>query len=358
VFWLNWPPPTAAGTTGDRWHPYTIDITKPDLSVDHLGPFVSDPVGSGFTSYTPTQTGQYKVNFTFPGQVLQRAGYTGLPGGASDYVNDTFTGSTAEITFTVQEQPIKYWSQPPLPVSYWTRPIDSMNTNWYVLASHWLSQGDYGDNYLRYQRFGRAPDTAHVLWTLPISFGGVVGGNIGPPDMTFYSGTAYQYRFPNPLILYGNLYYPVPMANSPSGGGFACVNLRTGQQVWLQDYGTSISFFGPSANLPSFGQFYDFESPNQHGVNPNGYLWMTGLVLGTGITNPNAAATTTSGSYTSASTNSSAVVNTQGWIAIDPLSGKLLFNETDVPSGTRSRGPQGEILITNIGRQNTSAPFP
>jgi outer membrane protein assembly factor BamB len=362
VFWLNWPPPTAAGITGDRWQGFTIDVTKPDGTVDHLGPFVSDPVGSSYTSYTPTQVGQYTVNFTFPGQVLQLAGYTGLPGGASDYVNDTFMRSTAEATFTAQETPIKYWTQPPLPISYWTRPIDSMNTNWYVLASNWLAQSEYGDNYLRYQKYGRAPDTAHVMWTLPISFGGVVGGaNVGTPDMTFYSGTAYQYRFSNPLIMYGNLYYNVPLANTPATGVFACVNLRTGQEIWRHDYGITTMTFGTfvfaTANTPSFGQFYDFESPNQHGVNPNGYLWITGTVTGRGITNPNPAASTTTGNIMSAVTSSTAAVNTAGWIAIDPLTGNLLFNETDVPSGTRSRGPQGEVLVTNIGRENSTAPY-
>jgi hypothetical protein len=350
VMWLNWPPPTAAGTTGDRWQGFKIDVTKPDGNVEHLGPFVSDPVGSAYTLYTPAQVGEYKVNFTFPGQVLQRAGYTGLLGSSSDYINDTFVASTAETTFVVQQEPIKYWSQPPLPVSYWTRPIDSMNTNWYVLASNWLGQSEYGLNYLRYQKDGRAPDTAHVMWTKPLSFGGVVGGeNAIVPGMTFYSGTAYQLKFANPLIMYGNLYYNLPMANSPAGGGYACVDLRTGEEIWRQDYGTTVSFFGPSANAPSFGQFYDFEGPNQHGVNPNGYLWMTGTITGRGITNPNPSATTTNASYTSASTSSSTNVSASGWIAIDPMTGKLLFNETDVPSGTRAYGPQGEWLIYNIG---------
>jgi len=348
VFWLNWPPPTAAGITGDRWEGFRIEITAPDGDVENLGPFVSDPVGSGWTEYTPTQVGEYKVNFTFPGQVLERAGYTGIPGSNSDYVNDTFSASSAGTTFTVQEEPIQYWTQPPLPTSYWERPIDTMNTNWYVLGSHWLAQSEYGHNYLRYQKYGRAPDSAHVMWTLPISFGGIVGGdNIGTPEINFYSGTAYQYRFANPLIMYARLYYSIPKANSPTGNGVACVDLRTGETLW-----TTTAY-----NSVSFGQFYDFESPNQHGVNPNGYLWMTGTVRGTGIRNPNPAASTTTGSFMSAVTSSSATVSASGWIAIDPLTGGLLFNLTDIPSGTRSRGPQGEVLITNIYQQNNTAPY-
>ncbi|MCW4044119.1 MAG: hypothetical protein NWE94_01210 [Candidatus Bathyarchaeota archaeon] len=343
VFWLNWPPPTAAGNTGDRWQGFKIEVTKPDGAVDTLGPFVSDPVGSSFTSYTPTQVGEYKVKFTFPGQVLQRAGYTGLPGSNSDYVNDTFAASTAETTFTVQETPVPYWTQPPLPTSYWERPIDSMNTNWHVIASNWLGQSEFGVNYLRYQKYGRAPDSAHVLWTKPISFGGVVGGpNVGTPDMTFYSGTAYQYRFPNPLIMYGRLYYPLPLANSPTGGGYTCVDLRTGERIWTTEL----------FNQVTFGQFLDFESPNQHGVNPNGYLWLSTTIRGTGILNPTGTYPVTGGT-----TNSTAVINESGWMAIDAMTGRPLFNYTGVPSGTRSFGPNGEWLINNIGRQNTSAPY-
>ena len=108
-----------------------------------------------------------------------------------------------------------------------------MNTNWYVLGSNWLGQSEMGLNYLRYQPAGRAPDAAHVLWTKPLNFGGIVGGsNIGAPDVNFYSGTAYQFQFPNPIIMYGKLYYRLPLANSPSGGGFTCVDLRTGVTDW------------------------------------------------------------------------------------------------------------------------------
>ena len=363
VFWLNWPPPTAAGITGDRWQNLKVVLTTPGGDVENLGTFVSDPVGSSYTTYLPTEVGEYTVNFTFPGQILELAGYTGLPGQNSGYVGDYFLPSSAEATFTVQEEKIPTWTEPPLPVSYWTRPIDSMNTNWYIIGSNWMGQSEFGMNYLRYQKYGRAPDSAHVMWTLPLSFGGVVGGpNVGPnPENTFYSGTAYQLKFPNPLLMYGRLYYNKPLANSPIGGGYACVDLRTGEEYWVKDFGTTTLRFGPfvftQSNSPSFGQFYDFESPNQHGVNPNGYLWATIGVVGTGITNPNPAATTTNANYLSAVTDANAQISTSGWVAIDPMTGTLLFNETDVPSGTRAYGPNGEWLIYNIGGGSSSNPY-
>ncbi len=91
VFWLDIPPPTAAGTAGDRWHPYTVDVTKPDGTVVHLGPSFSDPVGSGFFVYAPDITGTYTAKFSFPGQTLQLANpNNGLNGTASNYVGDNY----------------------------------------------------------------------------------------------------------------------------------------------------------------------------------------------------------------------------------------------------------------------------
>ncbi|MCW4012793.1 MAG: hypothetical protein NWF07_07350, partial [Candidatus Bathyarchaeota archaeon] len=198
------------------------------------------------------------------------------------------------------------------------------------------------------------------MWTKPISFGGIVGGvDIRDPQSNFYSGTAYQIKFPNPLLLYGRLYYPQPLANSPTGNGYACVDLRTGETLWVKDFGVTVSsFFGPTGNTPSIGQLYNFESVNQHGVNPNGYLWILNTAItGVGITNPAPQATTTNASYTAAVTDNNAEVSTTGWVSIDPLTGNTLFNETDIPSGTRFYGPNGEILLMNIGRANPNAPY-
>src|SRR5208283_3903106 len=60
VWWLNAIPPTAAGATGDRWH-VTINVVKPDGTNDTLGPETSDPVGGGYMTYVPTETGNYTI---------------------------------------------------------------------------------------------------------------------------------------------------------------------------------------------------------------------------------------------------------------------------------------------------------
>ncbi|MCW4019247.1 MAG: hypothetical protein NWF00_11315 [Candidatus Bathyarchaeota archaeon] len=344
VFWVDIPPPTAVAATGDRWQGFSVNVTRPDGTVDQvITDGVSDPVGSSYAVYVPEMTGTFTAEFSWPGQTLERAGYTGVNGSDSAYIGDFFEGGSANTTFTVTTDPPNYYQEAPLPVSYWTRPIDANNQNWAVIASAWLGQNEFGTTYLKYNPYGWAPNTAHVMWTMPISFGGVVGGDHTISDeMTFYSGTQYQLKFNNPIIMYGRVYFSLPLANSPTGLGVTCVNLRTGVTEWTR---TDLA----SVNI---GQFYDFESPNQHGVNPNGYLWVTGFagtpITGTGIVN---------GNDTVSETNATAQVSATGWMAIDPLSGVNIFNETNVPSGTRAYGPLGEWLLYNIGGQNGSSSY-
>jgi outer membrane protein assembly factor BamB len=307
IFFLNIHPPTASGIGGDRWRDMTIEVTKPDGSVDTLGPFNSDPVGSAYTLYTPTQVGTYNVKFDFPGQVLSWTGPTGEPPGDPGYltgrgmdvfVNDTFTGSSAETTLIVQQEPIEKIEYP-LPNEYWTRPIEGQNTNWASQISHWLS-GAHLNHPILWQQHGLAPNTAHIMWTKPLEFGGVVGGVTSIPGADFYSGGSYEGRFQNSIIMYGNLYYRLPNGNDGSGGGTACVNLRTGETIWEKDI------------TVDFGQLYQYESFNQHGVIPSGYLWDT------------------SGST---------------WTAYDALTGKMLFSMTNVPGYSHNQLPDRSNIV-------------
>lgn len=50
AFWLNWVPPGAGGSGGDRWRNLSLEVTKPDGSKEQLGPFTSDPIGEA-TAY-------------------------------------------------------------------------------------------------------------------------------------------------------------------------------------------------------------------------------------------------------------------------------------------------------------------
>jgi hypothetical protein len=352
-YWVDIAPQTAGPSTGYRWQNISIDIKKPEGSNDHFGPLTAGLAASGNIAYTPDQTGTYNVTVNFPSQVLTQGGNTAS---TSVYINDTYSASSATASFTVQQTlSAPAFTEPPLPVSYWTRPIDANDQSWSSIASNWVGQNLASATYLKFQPNGWAPNTAHVLLTIPLNWGGVIGGgNTLNTAATFYEGDSKE-KFTNPLILNGILYYSLPLANAGTGGGVTAVNLRTGKTLWTNTALSSVSF----------GQLYDFESASEHGVE-TGYLWATGTALGTGINNPGADAVSalnssygpeTDLSQTSAVTYGAQSVNATGsWIAIDPQTGRTLFNETNVPTGVQAQGPQGEWLEYAIGGINSSSP--
>ena len=300
VFWLNWVPPGSGGIAGDRWRNFTVEVTSPTGSKTTLGPFTSDPIGGGYSAFTPDQVGTYKFVFKFPGQVPSMYGPSGIisvNNALWDYINDTFLPSQAETTLTVQSQKIELLPGNPLPTNYWTRPIEGQNTNWATIASNWLGN-EPGVTY-NTQPNGIAPNSPHVMWTKPLQDGGVVGGTY--PGISYYQGDSYEMRFGNPMIIAGRLYYPLPLGSAQTGGGYLCVDLRTGEQIWWQNW---------TSALPAFGQIYEYETINQHGVLPTGMIWRT-----TGTT----------------------------WNAYDSLTGAWLYTLTDVPSGNNYYGPTGDI---------------
>ena len=71
VFWIDWIPPTASGSYGDKWIFY-IDITSPSGTKQTLGPLTSDPVGGGFTSFTPEELRSLHNCRTFPSAKTSR----------------------------------------------------------------------------------------------------------------------------------------------------------------------------------------------------------------------------------------------------------------------------------------------
>ena len=308
VMWLDKVIIGASIPNDIRFHDYKLTITDPAGHTEtKTWAIIWDTTSSAYTAYTPNQVGTYTFKFEYPGQTYTWTG---------DYRNDTYQSSSATTTLTVQDEQIAHIPDYPLPTEYWTRPIEGQNTGWYAVSSNYLDPfgAAYSFGSLRLQPYGTAPNSAHIMWTKPINFGGVVGGgNTGVNGSTFYSGLSYETRFNSPIIIYGRLYYGLPRGNNGGGGPYICVDLRTGEEIWRQTYAVN----------PSFGQLEWFDSPNQHGVIPNGYLWAT---------------------------QSSAGVTT--WIAYDALDGNWLFNITNVPSGTRTYGPSGELLIYQVNIAN------
>jgi len=328
VMWIDTPMVGATVTNDIRRHDYTLTITKPDGEIEtkHWD-IVTDSTSVQYLQYTPDIVGTYTLKFDYPGQNYTWTSST--PGANTAYTGDVIKGASRTINMTIQQEPIPAsLNSYPLPTEYWTRPIEGQNTYWYTVSSNWLgapynigsNAGNHGPG--GHQDYGIAPNSAHIMWTKPIQYGGLVGGNgTAVPGEMFYSGLSYNGRFANPLIMYGTLYYQEPWGNAATGGDYVAVNLQTGQEQWrINASATGVSL------VPSFGYLYSLETPNQHGILPNGLL----------------IAPTTA--YTPLGTV---------WRAYDPRSGVLTtMNITNVPGGTNFAGPSGEYLkyvLTNLG---------
>ncbi len=275
IMWVDGPMPNAALENDIRRHDYTLTITKPDGKNETMHwDSITDPTSVQFVSYTPDQVGTYKLKFDYGGQT-----YTwNATSQQRTWTGDVFTPASKTNTFVVQEEPLPPPKNSyPLPQEYWTRPIEGQNTDWYTISSHWLGEpyitsgaavggGTAGNYFSRIQPDGIAPNSPHIMWSKPIQDGGVVGGNqSGIPGEMYYTGGSYNTRFSNAIIMNGRLYYDEPYGNSGSGGDYVAVDLRTGEEIWR----TNTTGIG----VPSFGYLYAFDSPNQHGILPNGLLF-------------------------------------------------------------------------------------
>jgi hypothetical protein len=331
VMWVNTLPPTATGFGGDLWRNYMLNVTKPDGKNEILGPFTSNQIGNQYTVYTPDQVGKYTVVFSWPGQILsngpQISGNTYQNNLKTEYVNDTFLGATSEpVQFTVQQEPITSWQEPPLPEDYWTFPINVENRQWAYLVSNYLA-----GSWLRYahwQEYGQAPNSAHILWTKPLyQYGGIADANygavkMGPVDYETFMDSNF------PIIMAGRAYYN---AYTYPWYGYYCVDLRTGELQYFKN-GTDNGLNNPTTFATgynagaqtqvklSFGQLFNYYGINGAGVEP--YLWMT---------QSGTPQTATSGGTM--------------WHMIDANTGNWVLSLKNVPSGTAVTDEQGDLLL-------------
>ena len=292
----------ALGSVQYGWTGLTVSVTKPDNTVETLGPYKTDSTGGSITVYTPTQIGTYKLKTNFPEQAVP-VDFFNLEAGEMLFAGTKMLASTSDtLDLVVQEQPLPGYPSPPLPSSYWSRPIDAQLREWASIAGNWMRRPDnsLADNNI-------APETAHVLWAKQLTTGGLIGDYWGG-DQTpagANSGDAYEGLFQNSIILNGILYYNIAAAGFAgplAATGIKAVDLHTGKELWFLN-NTGLSF----------GQIFYWNSYNVDGTYT--YLWST-----SGTT----------------------------WTAYDPFDASWAFTFRNVPSGTQVFGPSGEILIYQI----------
>ncbi len=316
--------PHQASEGNDIRYKYHVDITKPDGTTERVpssGSLTSDSTGTTYTSYTPTQTGNYSVTLVFE-ELYWRWGVPPSTVGR-DYYGITFLSSNRTYIVAVQEEPVLPGAVTtyPLPTEYWSRPIEGQNNEWGQISSNWLGNAmdrhnGYTDN--RIQTQGSGPNSGHILWTKPTEDGGVVGGDdyYSKPGEVFNAGHQYQTRYAGTqIIMHGRLLYQEPIAWAGTGGDWVCVDLKTGQEIW-RNKTMSIS--------PSFGYYYDWDDMNQHGVVNPGMIFAS---------------------------------NFGGGAFIHPRYGTTIpLNITQVPTGgVDVIGPKGEVLKYILQNQGNSS---
>jgi len=297
MFWLGDAPPTASGPLGDRWQGYMVKITRPDGTLENKGPYSSDDVGGAYFSYTPTLTGTYTFEMSFPGQWINTTGNNG-------YQRYYQPANSRAVSLTVQQEAVTGTVDTTLPSGYWTRPINAENREWYRISGNWL-MAKLNVDAVAYEgsgswnKYTTGPETAHIVWTEALTFGGIIGGEYGY-GMSYYTGLQYEPLMTPPIIINGVFFHNV--ANPPRYG-FEAVDLRTGEILWYQN----------SSNQLSFGQVLEYDSPNQHGGLP--YLW-------------------------------SVVGST--WHMYDAFTGNYILSISGVPSGLKAMGQKGEVLVYTL----------
>ena len=201
VSWtLHMPPDigeSAGLVAGGRasWKGLTVTVTKPDETAEIINLPTTDSIGSAFYSYVPDQTGTYSIQAHVPAQWKNTTTYNRLYEAAD----------SEQDTFTVTEKPLQIPSGVPLPTDYWTRPIDAglPNNGQQLEETGCLMARDPSTT---------VPETAHIAWTKPLFFGGIVGGS--QDDKSYYTGSSYEGKWNGAVIMQGTLYYNQPLSSS------------------------------------------------------------------------------------------------------------------------------------------------
>jgi outer membrane protein assembly factor BamB len=296
------------------WQGMTVTVERPDGHTETLGPFKTDSTGGTGTVYVPTMEGTYYLQTNFPQQEMPEdvRAFRGLviPEGS------IMKASTSEkLELVVQEEPIPYYPGNALPNEYWTRPIDAQLREWSTISASWLNTPRN-----MYVPYNDGPVTAHILWTTPLTTGGLAGGALdneqGLTQQSYEMGDAYEGKWSNRLIMGGKLYYE-KYASLDRFKETACVDLHTGEELWSRPLLDNRTL--------GFGQTMYWDTYDYHGVFD--YIWVS-VRSGYG-----ANSVTT-------------------WNAFDPFNGDWVYAIESIPSGTQVYGPKGEILLYNIDTRN------
>jgi hypothetical protein len=360
VYWIDRMPvpetdeELAAGKRG-AYYGITLTITKPDNSEETLEMPRTDPVGGGYLLYTPDQVGTYSVQAHFPGN-WRNSSVPAPPFYFPPADTWYMPSESVSQTFTVQEDPIEGWPDPPFQEDYLTRPISGAS-HWSAVAGNWLgryaqmyppgSGGDATSNY----GYGLAPGSAHILWTRQhYPSGSLMDERFGNEQYTLnhYQDVDFD---GDDLILDGVIHYtPQYTAHWGAGSpvdsfGWAGLDLYTGELLFVDS----------EAMKPAFGQIYLYNSPNQHGG--FSYVWRTSNVeMPENVTRLRNSGSWFMPEIEETVTNLHSEPGKQTWEMIDAYTRNRVCYVANVSaSGTQVYGKDGSVLFYNTVNLGTSS---
>jgi hypothetical protein len=244
------------------YHGLSVSVKKDGAVVKQWDNIETDTTGGkGGLEFDPEETGEYTVQAVYPGE---------------DYSSSVHLEAitSPEVTFVVQEQQIPGFSTPPLPTEYWSRPIYATNYLWgQDLGGNWwglgrpsfMQTGGYDVSGNNFNPYCEAPNSAHIMWTKPFSFGGQVGGPIPSDQESQYTSTSILYSQFEPIIMNGIMFYDWFPNNPNVRPGRIATDIRTGEIVWTQE---------SKGDRLAFGSVMKFHSIQEYGS--QAYLWALG----------------------------------------------------------------------------------
>jgi len=294
------------------WEGLTVTVTDPEGGVSTLGPIRTDSTGGTGKMFYPDKVGTYTLQAHFPEQTVPyQPFFAPFPVDLTSLASDS-----EELKLVVQEEAIEYYPGHSLPSEYWTRPIDAQLREWSAISASWPTIPRN-----MYAPYNDGPETAHILWTKPLTTGGLVGGELG--GYSFEIGDAYEGKWTSSggpyawhstsIILAGKLYYQESTVEKPVV--YHCVDLHTGEELWAKTFLDNQTI--------SFGQIFYWDAFNMHGA--FAYLYVqTG---GGGFFGPPIPTT---------------------WYVFDAYSGDWVFTIENVPSGTQIYDSDNHIYIVSV----------
>jgi outer membrane protein assembly factor BamB len=298
----------------EYWADLTVIVEKPDGTTVTLGPVNTDATGGTGLVFIPDQVGTHYLTTHFPEQWYN---YSAVGFFGFQEWNRLYLEATSDpLALEVMEEPAPGYPDPPPPTEYWTRPIDAQLRSWSVASASWLNTPTN-----LYAPYNEGPESAHILWAKPLTYGGLVGGEYG--GLSFEIGDAYEGKWTgssgaldwlsSSIIVAGKLYYQHSTLDLPIV--YHCVDLHTGEELWAKTFMDNQTI--------DFGQLYDWDSFNMHGT----FAYLVVTTGGGGWFGPSLP---------------------ENWYFFDPITGEWMFTYENVPSGTNLYGPKGEIYRYNI----------